>query len=153
MRKNLMQAVIVFLLSCCSLNVSETQANESKTYNEAYEAGKIAVDYINQAINLTEEEWEAIEINGLYVRLFNSITEAVRKDGEVKQYQIAEINYSDDNQYFSIRIEPTVYLIKRGDTLTKIAKEKGMTVDKLLKMNPEIVNPNLIYEGSTLRIK
>ena len=46
----------------------------------------------------------------------------------------------------------TDYKIKKGDNLTKIAKANGTTVQALLKANPNIKNPNLIYAGETLKI-
>ena len=44
------------------------------------------------------------------------------------------------------------YKIKKGDNLTKIAKANNTTVQELLKANPQIKNPNLIYTGNTLKI-
>ena len=44
------------------------------------------------------------------------------------------------------------YTVKAGDTLTKIAKAKKTTVDKLVKLNG-IKNPNLIYAGQKIRVK
>lgn len=44
------------------------------------------------------------------------------------------------------------YLIKRGDTLSKIASKYGTTVDKIMQANPYIKNKNLIYAGKTLQI-
>jgi LysM repeat protein len=42
------------------------------------------------------------------------------------------------------------YVIQRGDTLRKIAARFDTTVDILLKLNPQIKNPNLIYTGGRL---
>ncbi len=124
-----------------------------QAYNEAEEAGKRAIRNIEQADGLVNGEWDAIELNGLYVRLFDDITEAVEEQGKIDGYQIEEITCSDDGQYFSIKVVPTVYDVKEGDTLSKIAQDKKTTVKELLKLNPEISNPDLIYAGSTLRIK
>lgn len=44
------------------------------------------------------------------------------------------------------------YVIKKGDNLTKIAKANNTTVQELLKANPNIKNPNLIYSGEKLKI-
>lgn len=44
------------------------------------------------------------------------------------------------------------YTIKRGDTLSAIAKRYGTTVSKLMEANPYITNKNLIYAGKTLQI-
>ena len=43
------------------------------------------------------------------------------------------------------------YIIKKGDTLSKIAKENNTTVENLIKIN-QIQNPNLIYAGQSLKI-
>ena len=44
-----------------------------------------------------------------------------------------------------------IYLIKKGDTLTKISKCTGFSVDKIANLN-EIRDVNLIYADSTLQI-
>jgi LysM repeat protein len=46
------------------------------------------------------------------------------------------------------------YLIKRGDTLSKIAKKNGTTWRTLFAANRDTVrNPNLIYTGNHLRLR
>ncbi len=42
--------------------------------------------------------------------------------------------------------------IQKGQTLSGIAKQQGTTVDALLKANPSIKNPNLIYAGASLNL-
>lgn len=44
------------------------------------------------------------------------------------------------------------YLIKSGDTLSRLAKSKGTTVRELLKLNPGISNPNRIIAGHRLNV-
>jgi len=44
------------------------------------------------------------------------------------------------------------YIIRRGDTLRKIAARFGTTVSALLRANPGIRNPNLIFAGRLLLI-
>ena len=44
------------------------------------------------------------------------------------------------------------YTIQPGDNLTKLANKFGTTVPELLKLNPQITNPNLIYAGKDLKI-
>ena len=44
------------------------------------------------------------------------------------------------------------YTIKAGDTLSKIARSFGTTVDKIMAANPYITNKNKIYAGKTLQI-
>lgn len=42
--------------------------------------------------------------------------------------------------------------VAQGDTLWSIAKRYGLTLDELLKKNPQIKNPNLIRVGQEVRI-
>ena len=44
-----------------------------------------------------------------------------------------------------------IYTVKRGDTLSQIAKAYDVTINHIVKMN-NIKNPNLIYPGEKLRI-
>ena len=45
-----------------------------------------------------------------------------------------------------------IITIKQGDTLSKLATANGTTVAELMKANPNITNPNLIYAGKTLNV-
>lgn len=65
-----------------------------------------------------------------------------------------QIDFGDGDAPKSDIDDPFVedYKIKKGDNLTKIAKANGTTVEALLKANPQIKNPNLIYAGETLKI-
>lgn len=64
--------------------------------------------------------------------------------------QILKIPYS--TQEIKGETNHIIYTIKRGDTLTQIAKKFNTTVSELVKLN-HIKNPNLIYAGDTLKIK
>ena len=55
---------------------------------------------------------------------------------------------SEDNNNTN---ETIVYIVKRGDTLSKIAKNYGTTVESIAKLN-NIKNINLIYTGQRLII-
>jgi peptidoglycan endopeptidase LytE len=44
------------------------------------------------------------------------------------------------------------YYAQRGDTLRKIAAKFNTTVDAILKVNPQITNPNLIFVGQAITI-
>lgn len=157
MKKVFVVLVIMITLSSYPLvakAVNATNYEAAKTsYNEAEEAAKRAIRHIKLASDLVYGDWDAIEIDGLYTRLFDEITTAVTENGEICGYQITETKYSDDGQYFSIRVEKTIYCIKKGDTLSKIAQNFGTTVEELQKLNPEISNPDKIYAGTILRIK
>lgn len=45
-----------------------------------------------------------------------------------------------------------IYYAQRGDTLRKIAAKFNTTVEAILKVNPKITNPNLIYVGQAITI-
>jgi LysM repeat protein len=45
-----------------------------------------------------------------------------------------------------------VYTIQRGDTMKKIADRLGISLEGLVKANPQVVNINLIYAGQKLSI-
>ncbi len=47
---------------------------------------------------------------------------------------------------------PVVYIIKPGDTLSKIATAHGTTVDAILAANPTITDPNKIIVGNQITI-
>jgi nucleoid-associated protein YgaU len=44
------------------------------------------------------------------------------------------------------------YTIKAGDTLSALARKFGTTVSELMRLNPQIKDPNLIYAGKTLKV-
>jgi LysM repeat protein len=44
------------------------------------------------------------------------------------------------------------YYAVKGDTLRKIAAKFGTTVDAILKLNPQITNPNVIYVGQAIKV-
>jgi LysM repeat protein len=48
--------------------------------------------------------------------------------------------------------ERITYTVKPGDTLSEIAQFWGTTVEYLLKVNPEIEDPDLIYVGQEIFI-
>ena len=45
-----------------------------------------------------------------------------------------------------------MYYVQRGDTLRNIASRWSTTVEEILKVNPQITNPNLIYVGQAINI-
>ena len=45
-----------------------------------------------------------------------------------------------------------IYIVARGDSLRSLATRFDSTVESILASNPEITNPNVIYEGQRLTI-
>ena len=68
--------------------------------------------------------------------------------------KIGSNTYLDPSKYDMLSDKPkaTYYIVKKGDTLTKIAKAYKTTVKQLVAWN-KIKNPNLIKVGQKLRVK
>ena len=45
------------------------------------------------------------------------------------------------------------YTVVKGDTLWELSKRYGMALSRLIELNPDIRNPNLIYVGQKVRIQ
>lgn len=52
-----------------------------------------------------------------------------------------------------LRNRPVYHVVKAGDSLGGIAKAHKVSLDSVIKLNPQIKNPNLIYKGQKIRIK
>lgn len=48
---------------------------------------------------------------------------------------------------------PKYYRVEKGDSLWKIAKKHGLTLDQIIKLNPQIKKPDIILPGQKVRIK
>lgn len=52
-----------------------------------------------------------------------------------------------------LKNQPVYYVVKAGDSLGAIAKAHGVSLDSVIKRNPQIKNPNIIRVGQKIRIK
>ena len=52
-----------------------------------------------------------------------------------------------------LRNKPVFYVVKAGDNLSAIAKRYKISLNDLIKRNPQIKNPNVIKVGQKIRIK
>lgn len=75
------------------------------------------------------------------LKQMNHLTSDLIFPGQILKVNEKKVNEKEDT-----------YVVKAGDTLSKIAKQFNTTVDALLKMNPEISNPNFIKVGQTIRL-
>lgn len=67
---------------------------------------------------------------------------------------VAEQNKKTDPAPSPAPTDPQIYYtVKKGDTMTSIAKKHETTLAALKKLNPQIGNVNLIYPGQKVRIK
>jgi len=46
-----------------------------------------------------------------------------------------------------------VYIVRRGDTLYRIATRYGTTVQRLLDLNPHVTRPDIIFPGEPIRLR
>ena len=69
--------------------------------------------------------------------------------------QIKDINKINvgDKIYLSANTTEEFYTVQKGDTLGAIARKFNISLDKLLGLNPDIKNKNLIHIGDNIRIK
>ncbi len=69
--------------------------------------------------------------------------------------QIKDINKINvgDKIYLSSGTAEEYYTVQKGDTLGAIARKFNMALNKLLGLNPNIKNPNLIHPGDKIRVK
>lgn len=49
--------------------------------------------------------------------------------------------------------ENKTVVVKAGDTLSEIALRHGLSLSEILRLNPEITNPSLIYPGQIIRVR
>ena len=86
----------------------------------------------------------------------NVSNEIVSSTSEVDTSNTASTDISTDTTISSDTaskyLDISVYDISWGDTLSGISRLTGVSVDELAKLN-NISNPNLIYSGSSIKIR
>lgn len=89
-------------------------------------------------------------------QLANEVIDGLWGNDEDRKKRLLEAGYNYDavqnrvNEKIAARDNKT-YIVRPGDTLSKIAEKYGTTVSELSKMNG-ISNPNLIYAGQELKV-
>lgn len=77
--------------------------------------------------------------------------------GQDRAKRLEKAGYSykavQDEVNRQLRDKPIFYVVKAGDSLSAIAKRHGVSLNDLIKRNPQISNPNLIKVGQKIRIK
>lgn len=75
-------------------------------------------------------------------------------DGGLKTVDVSDSHLQEDvsEDVGSEKAEPSVYVVRKGDTLWGIAKRYGVELTALIAANPQIRNPNLIYPGDRVEI-
>lgn len=90
-------------------------------------------------------------IHPLKMGRYDKIVEVFEELSEHFNWEMEVTLLDEDN--FQITLVNNYYLIKEGDTLSKIAKKYDTSVYELLRLNPDIVDENIIYYDTYLKIK
>ena len=111
-----------------------------------------------------EKETEKVPVPGkafYYVKRGDTLSGIAKMNdmslAELVSYnpQIKDINkiHIGEKVYLSSGAAEEYYIVVKGDTLGAIARKFNMALNKLLGLNPNIKNPNLIHPGDKIRVK
>lgn len=115
---------------------------------------KVKVESTN-GLNIRQGAGDTYKILGAIP--YGVIVEVTRKTSGGK-YHWGLINYNDVKGWIALEYTAKIddlqyYIVKRGDTLSGIARKYGTTVGVLCNYNPNIKNADLIYIGQKIRVK
>ena len=125
---------VLRILTNSTVNGSETRATGSITYTveRGNTLSQIAREYdvtVNSIVEINDIQNPNLIFPGEKLRITDSTVETLNP--------VLQNNF---------------YTVRRGDTLTSIARKFGVTVNYLVNLNG-IRNPNLIYAGQIIRIR
>lgn len=86
---------------------------------------------------------------------YNTTYQKIASDNGIKNpnlIRIGQVLKINTNQKNTSTSSITYYTVKKGDTLSAIAKKYGTSVNNIVKLN-NIKNPNLIYPNQKIRVK
>ena len=140
---------------------SDTKPNISSNYDIWQYSSTGRVDGINGNVDMNYMYANLIgeESKKTILELANEVIAGKWGNGIDRKNRLTNAGYNyaevqaEVNRLLAPKPQPAVYYtIKRGDTLSKIAKQYGTTVNQLAKWN-NIKNVNLIYAGQKIRVK
>ena len=102
---------------------------------------------IETNINLVKKDFVVMSDNTIDIKIDLNFKLNVIKEGEISLIESINETEVKNRESFSI----VIYYTKVGDTLWKIAKRFGSTVDEIVKVN-SIENPDVIMPGEQLFI-
>ena len=82
--------------------------------------------------------------NGMSLAKLVSYNPQIKNINSIKVGQVIYLSSGTNEQYYSVQ---------KGDTLSTIARKFNISLNKLLGLNPDIKNPNLIHVGDKIRVK
>lgn len=137
----------------------EKNANAERSTELKYKIGqrvrfstcyKSSTDDISKAISAKN----MLRDNGIITKIYAGRKNPYLLDGDlcfVNDGDIREVLLQPPNKTVNKSTE-CIYIVKKGDNLTKIARRFGTSVRELAEING-IKNPNLIFTGQKIRIK
>ena len=132
--------------------IKEAEKQEIESLKAVYDA-KVKM-YVETGDLIYEET--VIQSESLYNAYKTNFIDPVSKELDNLNKKItANINSAGTNSTSNESAKEQkyeTYTIQKGDTLSKIAKKNGTTVEKILAANPYIKDKNKIYAGKTLQI-
>lgn len=119
--------------------------------------GNMAYSYMDQLIRVYEEPGEGVLIHPLILLRKMMFTELEILEEPRAWYVAYRFTFTecDTEEYTASRKKPGssgVYIARLGDTLYSIAMMNSVPLTRLLELNPEIKNPNVLTAGQVVRI-
>ena len=102
-----------------------------------------------------ESDYAAMPVSSnYYTDKYRSKYEMDYVSPEGDRYHCHCHEYDDDemDNWRPSQSKPYVHTVKKGDTLYKIAKDNGFTVQQLLTVNPQLTEDKIIYPGDKVFI-
>lgn len=138
-------------------NAVDSDPNQASTYPSQAAAINFYANFLNKYY-LTKGAvyYNGTTPHGVFVRYSSSHdSEAQSVVGLMNQLQ-AHVGQSGGQSPAPSKPSPkptgALYAVKRGDTLWAIANAHGLSVARLLQLNPQIKNPDKIYPGQVVRV-
>ena len=123
-----------------STNSKHMKGQAADFYIDGFNSQSKRVDMVNELKQTEYYNYSYCNVNGNYPNMGN----VVHVDTKLVDPDAKEETITDPT-------EETVYVVKKGDTLSGIASKYGTTYQKLAEYN-NIENPNLIYVGQKIVI-
>ena len=79
-----------------------------------------------------------------------SLAKLVSYNPQIKNINLIKVG---EKIYLTSQTTEEYYTVQKGDTLGAIARKYNIALNKLLGLNPDIKNPNLIHIGDKIRVK
>ena len=119
------------------------------------------ITYEEVAPKVPETQTETPKTNIYYVKKGDTLS-AIAKANNMSLAKLVSLNPQIKNInlinigekiYLTSQTTEEYYTVQKGDTLGAIARKHNIALNKLLGLNPDIKNPNLIHIGDRIRVK